>query len=198
MAKVPSFLFSADPASHRTGLAGFSKGVLVAAALVRSDAPAYETRAMHMYSGAVVFRRGIGFTEETFATPAGVAHQRAMFGARDDRAFVMEWPEIYRESKAKPDDVLKIAGIATAVAMAFVGHVPDANFRRVLPKTWKGQTKKFNRDDNGEKIYLMWNLIGPALSAAEKKVLDDLPKGEGKVDDVLDAVGVGLHYLARI
>lgn len=183
MRTPPAFLFAADPASHRTGLAFFERGILKSATLVQSHAPAFETRALHMWTGAVAFRK---------------AAAKSTLMPLVNGEFVMEWPEIYPKMKAKPGDVLKIAGAATAIAMAFVGYVPDNHLRRVLPKTWKGQTKKYNRDDDGEKIYLMWNVIGPALSAAEKAVLDDLPEGAGKIDDVLDAVGVGLHALERI
>jgi len=100
---------------------------------------------------------------------------------------IVERPAIYpgRKQKASTTNIITLA-LTAGGAMAHCGRRARKKIY-VEPRKWKGQRPK--DVDNRRTISL--------LSAAEKKIVGQSGVGETKLNNVLDAVGIGLWYLER-
>lgn len=179
-------LYAIDPASHRTGLAVFHDGKLAKVALIKAGQKADYIQRVHEI--AVELRSELrSRSREDYPSELNSA--------------VIEWPKVYREgsaSKANPDDVLKIAGVAAVASSILLEETVlwPKDIRRVLPSEWKGQAPKFTRASDGAKIYSMWTRMMPVLTGDEKVVV--VSSGYQNDDNVLDAIGIGLFHLERM
>ena len=148
-----------DPAMRGpTGVAIFVDGLLV---------DAYSTNPPHKERG-----------------PAAWGHvARAVWAPLLDAGadvVVIEGQVVYPRSKADPNDILQIAGVAGGLAA--IAQALGAEVVGLLPAVWKGQAPK------------------TVLEARSKKKLSAAELGSvrpGTTLDGWDAVGVGLFYLKR-
>ena len=120
--------------------------------------------------------------------PDRVRRLAQVMPAIENAEFVFEWPQIYRDTRAKgdPNDLLALAAIVGAVLGAF----PRAKATFVRPAEWKGQVpkkimcartfKRLNQTEQGLFLCRGYNA-----------------EGRGQSEDVLDAIGVGLYHLGR-
>jgi hypothetical protein len=97
---------------------------------------------------------------------------------------VCEFPFLYPGGRGKGDgnDLLKVARIAGLLTAPF----SEDRVRLIYPRTWKGNVPK----------ELMLDRILTRLSEEEKARIPRLPKG--KLHNVIDAIGIGLHHLGRL
>lgn len=95
---------------------------------------------------------------------------------------VVEWPRVYTTSKMQgdPNDLLGLVGVDCALAGLLCVPV-----ERYFPDEWKGQAPK---EVMNERVKLR-------LSADELARID---APASLLHNVLDAVGIGLHYLGRL
>ena len=97
---------------------------------------------------------------------------------------VIEDPRIYPVSKARANDLMKLAKSVGAI----VAKV-DAKFTKlVTPATWKGSVPK----------RIHQKRILRALTAEEKTILNKCPCPKSLLHNTIDAVGIGLWYLRRM
>lgn len=98
----------------------------------------------------------------------------------------VEWPQVYVGSKQKgdPNDLIALAGVVAAVCTAF----PTAGVTRYKPRDWKGQVPK----------EVIEARVNKRLSDAERAVLDGCGCPKSLRHNAVDAVGIGLHALARL
>lgn len=163
-----STLLAVDPGIRGCGVAWFHDSVLTGAAYVKSpcivDNLANAAVAM---ANEVVGRINVRGVDE----------------------LVVEWPRIYASriragvSKEDPNDLLALAGVDAAIAMA-LGCVAHS----VYPSDWKGQLKK-----DPCKARVVSRLWPHEMQAAESGA-----KAAGaKSHNMWDAIGIGLHHLGR-
>jgi len=100
----------------------------------------------------------------------------------DPTHVVIELPQVYRQSK-NPNDLVDLAFRAGFWAHTF--NEPGVEFETVWPHDWKGSRPKSvdNRATRKD------------MTEAELKLLPDLP--DGKLHNVIDAIGIGLWKLGR-
>ena len=91
---------------------------------------------------------------------------------------VLEFPEIYPRCKARPNDLMQLAGLVGYLA----GTIPAGKVITYLPKQWKRQIKK----------EVCVRMIQGKLTAEERARVTD-----GGKTDAWDACGLGLTYLKR-
>jgi len=97
---------------------------------------------------------------------------------------VVERPQIYRHSKADPNDLITLAMAAGELIGRILAEHPGSEVLECLPATWKGQVPKD----------IMVERIKKGLSEAEhKRVI--LPTAASLAHNVWDAVGIGLYHL---
>ncbi len=92
-----------------------------------------------------------------------------------------EVPQIYRGSKARPDDLIQLAGVVGAVSAA----VPANRRISYYPREWKGQVPK---DVHNRRIL-------EKLGADEKRAIEFAGAATHNVND---AVGQALWYHGRL
>jgi hypothetical protein len=99
---------------------------------------------------------------------------------------IIECPMVYRgaQQKGAQSDIIAVAGVsyATAARLAPVG----VSCQRVFPYQWKGQVPK----------EIMLKRIESTLKAQELARIEKTPKSLRH--NVIDAVGIGLHYFGRL
>ncbi len=97
---------------------------------------------------------------------------------------VIEIPQVYVQRKMKGDanDLIKIALVAGYVGALF--HEPVF----VLPRTWKGTVEK---DVMCKRVENRW------MNERERELLYARKIPKGQLNNTLDAIGVGMHYLGR-
>lgn len=111
--------------------------------------------------------------------------------------FVAEWPRVLRavKSKGDPNDLINLAGVASAVAGALAVAVAARDVAlkvtSYFPDEWTGQVpktilqRKRFQSIRAERI-------------AARLVEDELPVWRGiETHDEIDAVGIGLYHLGR-
>ena len=92
-----------------------------------------------------------------------------------------EVPQIYRGSKARPDDLIQLAGVVGAVSSAM-----PANKRvSFYPRQWKRQVPK---DVHNARV------LG-RLDAGEQRAIEH---AGAATHNVVDAVGIGLFFHGRL
>lgn len=94
---------------------------------------------------------------------------------------VVEKPQVYPYSKARPNDLITLATYAGMLAAMGPAHV------FVLPATWKGQLDPT----------LIPKRALPCLDEAERGVVRAGLANRKKIDDALDAMALGLWCLGR-
>jgi hypothetical protein len=104
---------------------------------------------------------------------------------------VIEHPVIYPRSKASPNNIVTLA--ITAGRMAQRVNAREETW--YTPRAWKGQVRKTKRIED----YIIYRRVIHNLSDSENLtlawVLGIVLKAHEH--DVVDAVGLGLHHLAR-
>ena len=108
---------------------------------------------------------------------------RALPTLRPD-VLVVEDPRIYPVSKARPNDILKLARSVGAV----VAKIDAPETRLVTPATWKKSVPK----------RIHQKRILKALNEQEKAVLDNCDCPKSLLHNTVDAVGIGLWFLKRL
>lgn len=104
----------------------------------------------------------------------------------DVRIIVCEYPRFYGSThqKGDPNDLIDVAVVGAAVSTkldSLCSHIES-----VFPSDWKGNVKKS----------IMLERIWSKLSEEEKAVVQKTNKSDR--EDVLDAIGIGLHKLGRL
>lgn len=114
------------------------------------------------------------------------AAQPGDFRPRLPLQLAVERPQIYRGTKSKgdPNDLPPMVGIDVGLAVLL-----DCPVTSYLPRDWVGGTSKAETGD-------------PWKSPRGARVWDRLSEGErgavvGVTHDVVDAIGIGLHFLGR-
>lgn len=96
-------------------------------------------------------------------------------------SIAIEWPQVYKYSKARPKDVEALIFSAGRVADRAQGTI-----YKYRPAEWKGQQSKAAHHKK----------IRAALHPTELVLLNGLTKGE--LHDIMDAIGIGLYHLGRL
>lgn len=146
-----------DPALRTTGVALFRNGVLVDAYAVAPKVP---------LRGPMAWGRIAAAIWATVPEAAGVA--------------VLEGQVVYPYTKADPNDILQVSGVAGGLAALAVAAGLDVV--HYDPAAWKGQVPKKIVAERSQKR------LTPAEMAAVRK---------GSTLDTWDAIGLGLHHLKR-
>lgn len=103
---------------------------------------------------------------------------------------IVERPTVYRRgSKGDPNDLISIAIVAGAAAMAF-GCETWTSIEFIEPRTWKGSVKKTVHNAR-----IIKRLDKEELEVMNTR-LDGVPKG--LIHNVVDAIGIGLYKLGRM
>lgn len=97
----------------------------------------------------------------------------------DDDALVIERPQVYRNGKGDPNDLITLAITCGKIEALY------RDVQEVLPNTWKGNVPK---DIHHRRIL-------DKLSPRELAVIPFLPAT--KRHNMVDAIGIGLWYLYR-
>ena len=96
---------------------------------------------------------------------------------------VIEDPRIYPVSKARPNDLMKLAKAVGAIVATV-----DAKYAKlVTPGTWKKSIPKMIHQKR----------IRRALTSTEKALLDATACPKSLLHNTIDAVGIGLWYTRR-
>ena len=97
---------------------------------------------------------------------------------------IIELPKVYQQSRQKgdPNDLINVAAVAGACALVCTPPI-----RFVLPREWKGTTPK--RIDNER--------TARKLTPAELQAVIDCECPPSLLDNVMDAVGLGLFQVGR-
>lgn len=107
--------------------------------------------------------------------------------------YCVEFPQIYQreanKTKADPNVLLPIAGVAAAIAVLF----PQAKVKYCTPHDWKGNVGK---PKTVKEPYPIEARVRERLAPEELSVID-WPKSKNAGYDVTDGIGVGLYLLGR-
>lgn len=95
--------------------------------------------------------------------------------------YVCEIPQVYRQSKGDPNDLIEISGVAAAVGALF----PCDTVSGYKPREWKGQIKK---ELHHPRIIAQLSPEEMTRIAEPRKTL---------LHNVYDAIGIGLYHLDR-
>jgi len=162
-------LLALDPGIRGCGVALFRDRTLGWCAYVRSGSKAPDLLGVLDMAQAVV-----GWVE-----PQEV-HQLAV-----------EWPQVYAGSKQKgdPNDLIALAGVVAAVCTRF----PGAVVTRYKPRDWKGQVPK-----EVIQARILGDVRPGRLSIEEVSAFRDAACPPSLQHNVLDAIGIGLHFFGRL
>lgn len=173
-------LLAVDPGLESPGAALFRDGVLIAAADI--DVPNLGAGVSHGQRALAAANAIVSWALRQRAAVAIVAH---------------EWPQIYAASKSKanPNNLIGMAAVDGAVDCAFAilaaQRGQQLEVRTFLPAEWAGQLPKdthkgaYWKSPRGQRI---WS----RLTEHECSIARDVGH------DAADAVGIGLHALARL
>ncbi len=130
----------------------------------------------------------VGYTGTKSGQPTGerirIAGSFPVLQRKQVTELVIEWPQIYGgRSKGDPNDLLLLAAVTGVVINTYL----DAEVTLLKPREWKGQTPK---DIQNTRDFAK-------LTAQEQALVNDKQISKTKLNNVLDAVGIGLHYLSR-
>lgn len=172
-------LLCIDAASRRSGVALFSSNMrLLAAKAVK--VPAGKTH----IDPNVAFGLAIGRADEMGRRIAVTSDElsKLIKPAR----IIIEYPRIYREGPKKSlpgDNMLVLAAAATAAWVNLAALYPDASIEPVRPQDWKGQVPK----------------DAMVARVLRRLASDELAYVEDPTDDnIVDAIGIGLHACRRM
>lgn len=158
-----------DPGLRGCGVAVFSdEGVLVECEYVRSGSKDADLE------GALWMARAV---KNAFPLPY--------------KHLAVEWPQVYAGSKQKgdPNDLIALAAVVAAVVTRYASIVT-----RYKPRDWKGQVPK----EVIQARILGAPGVAGRLSAEEVAVFKDCACPKSLRHNVLDAIGIGLHFLDRL
>jgi len=153
-------LVAFDPALRTTGVAIWKDGMLVDAFHVTPRIPGRGPTAW----GAVA--------EHVWA--------RLELAALDVDVIVLEGQVVYPRSKADPNDILQVTGVAGGLAA--LARQAGATVVHYDPAAWKGQAPKE---------------VIAARSRARLAACELASVRKGATLDAWDAIGIGLHHLQR-
>lgn len=107
-------------------------------------------------------------------------------GTLDD--LVVELPQVYGSGRGKgdPNDLLQLTGVLGAIG----GYLRAQHYHEFTPRAWKGQVPKAVHHDRVVNVWLSESELA-ALRLGCEDVKSDLKH------NVLDAVGLGLHWHKR-
>lgn len=164
---TPATLLAVDPSIRSAGVALFRNGRLVA-----SERLKFKT------------------TELDIVERVEIVGQKVGGWCDIPDVLVIEWPQIYRASRAKgnPNNILPLAGVCGAVACE-VGARRSFSY---LPREWAGNTKK-KTTVREAKTSPRARWILSCLSGVELHTWES-----AKYDDEVDAIGLGLFHLGRL
>lgn len=169
-------IIAVDAASRKSGVALFTthgKLVSARAADVNGSAPGF---------GASLSRANEMGTRIAVIT----SEMMARVGLSSVTRVIIEYPRIYKTGPAAPlpgDDLLVLSASAMAAWVNLSALYPNAKIEPIRPQDWKGQVPK--------KIMTQRILI--RLNPEESAVIEN-PKN----DNIVDAVGIGLHAMRRL
>lgn len=166
------WLVTVDPGLRGLGLAVCSNGVLM--------------RACYVKNPDTVSRGPPAHTELAREAASVLASIIPTFGVAP--ALCVEFPQIYggpQDKEIDPNDLLDVAGVASACTAAFVERGLCAYTSYVLPREWKGTIKKQQMTARIEK-----QLTAPEASR--------IVRAGSKDHNTLDAVGIALYKLGRL
>ena len=159
-----------DPGLRGCGVAVFSdEGVLVECEYVRSGSKADDLE------GAMAMAEAV---EDAFTLPY--------------KHLAVEWPQVYAGSKQKGDanDLINLAAVVASVCTRYGTSI----ITRYKPRDWKGQVPK---EVIQARILGAPGVVG-RLSAEEVAVFKDCDCPKSLRHNVLDSIGIGLHFLDRL
>lgn len=115
---------------------------------------------------------------------AYIARELAVEFLKPLDALVVEVPQVYqpRLMKGDPNDLVSVALVAGAIL-----QLPSIVRRVVSPHQWKGTTPK----EISHRRVLM------ALSAGERRLLEELDAPASLLHNVLDAIGIGQWFMGQ-
>lgn len=165
--KMP--LITMDPGLRGCGIAQFASGRLARAAYIPNTSKKERGPVAHAH-----------MAQEAVAW---IAHYYAGGGF-----FVVEFPQVYAAEKQKgdPNDLLEVAGVASAVTAGVLLKWPNTKLKSVLPREWKGSVRKDVMTARIEKQ------LAESERAAIVRVSEELDH------NTLDGVGIGLAELGRL
>lgn len=112
---------------------------------------------------------------------------------------IAEWPQVYRQSKGDPNDLLSLVGVLSYVSGLFTNET--GAFYTVLPREWKGQLpanvcarRILSKLDSSERDVLKWL---PTFEVALTKAEENKREISNVLHNAVDAVGIGLHFFNR-
>lgn len=165
-------LVALDPGLRVSGVSVFMDGKLVRAFLVRN--PYKKEREADAWKGmAEAVQERLENDDLDLVYANGLVNY-----------FISERPQVYRtaQSKADPDDLIQLAGVVGAVAVA-VNARETTSFR---PREWKGTM-------NPE---AMLRLIEKKLDEDERGCIEEC--AASLRHNIIDSVGCGLYVLGRL
>lgn len=171
-------LIAFDPGLHNPALAVFQGGVLVYASRVKVPTALKSTK---LSMGT----RCVGVAQEALKVL-----QAKFPDLQGPVTLVVEWPKVYRGTKAKgdPADLLPLAGTGIALASLLTTRYPGLEIFTPIPFDWTGNLPKATKGDPRESVrgVRVWS----RLSEREREcvVLSH---------DAIDAIGIGLWKLGR-
>lgn len=168
------YLVAIDPGLRHAGVAVFESGVLVGAECVRA-----RERDLHSDDPLVLNAHVAGYV---------VRFVREFVRAGSAVEVVAEWPRVFGRGRSKgdPNDLLPLAGCSAAC----VARIQPERVRCVRPDEWKGTMPTDT---------VVAGRVSTRLNADETHVYGRAIHTAGKTlgHNVTDAVGIGLHRLAR-
>mgnify|MGYP000665018398 CR=1 FL=1 len=159
-----------DPGLRGCGCAIFKDGVLFRAAYVFNSDKEGRGPTSHSHMATEVHR--------------WVGRQLPPLPDMERLHVFVEFPRVYPHSdqqKGDLNDLLDVAGVASAVAAAFF----PAQIKHFYPQEWKGTIKKA----------VMTERIKKSLNSGEQMKVE---KAGSKDHNTYDAAGIGLHVLGRL
>jgi transcriptional regulator with XRE-family HTH domain len=124
---------------------------------------------------------------EASATARQVHDYITLAGERDPTALLLEMPRIYprRQGKKDPNDLLGLAAVLGGICTLF----PSVLVTEYEPHDWK---KSLDGDAMTERIK------GRLSPAEAGRIAPAIEAAKSKAHNLLDAVGIGLHYFGRL
>lgn len=160
-----------DPGLRGTGVAVFKDKKLIRAAYVKS--PCEKER------GPTAWYAMANAVRDWFVEPWTAQETPAP----QVDVLCVEIPRIYPgPRKLDTDDLIQLAGVDGALSFA----IPAAAWKGYYPRDWKGTVAKI----------VMTARIALRLSDAEDATIE--PCAPSLKHNILDGVGIGLHYLGRL
>lgn len=141
-----------------------------------------------VWEGSTLIWAGVAIGEPRASVPKPIrwqmmaTHIKLTLPPGRPTELVFEFPEIYRRSKARPNDLMLLAGLC-----GYIVSTVDAEKTTLhLPKSWKGQLPK----------EVCVERVKSKLTAEElSRVV--LPRGVSYAHNAFDGIGIGLYSVKR-